>query len=290
MASGPVPPIPAEVLARILVHVASIPGCHVQDHRMTREGGGPDNGVRTIEMRVLCRSPSLHAYTCLWRAPCPEDMSQAALVLLIQDRLREAMAVQIRRAEASIALGHAYPIPVASPDRMEVGHLHADASMLALLLEDYVDRAGPVDRHLGYIRYGVHELLDRTGRDPASTVLADDRNSVIERPDGLRLVEASLDFRARLGIDWLGPSGIEVPGTGLHPEQIMSALPGRPLGDLVQIDPLVDTRIIASAEQVETGIRVMLDPLPVSLSEYAGLEPRPALERLMARIQDAAAV
>jgi hypothetical protein len=252
------------IMAALLSAVGSVPGCSIM--RPERQ---PIEKL-TTRLRIVGRSPSLH------EMPMPaiidHDMDVAAAMSVVEPIL----AQQRRRAEASIALGHAFPMHmyagygVSTP--IEIMHLHVDATTLAVFLSSLASgtHQSEIVRRISDWVVGAHRKRSAS-RNPLAPTLAVDDVSVSERL-GMPTVDKEVGMIGKGGVtqSWYRRQRLRIEGATL-PETIAAAIAGRHVGDVLRVHSYVNDRIVrtAASKTLRDGpcVDLELEPRTVLLGD-----------------------
>lgn len=276
-----VPMLPIEVavartVAELSATIGAVPGCHVSDMTDVQVTG---TGSRRINLHVTGRSPSLHRQTWIWSTVVRIVGNGDSAILRGLADISDRLDLQRERADAAVALGHAFPLPMHDGypplEPIAIGHLTMDATALALRLNELPSGApasGELHRLRALVR-GIHRAVS----DPAKRIAREDDAAVTDRS----AADRRLDVRTLVPLPYGKSAHINgemliIPDASL-PDTILATLPGRPLGDVISVHPLLDARIISKATNTPTSkgaarVRVTLKPCRVALSEVFDME------------------
>lgn len=268
------------IMAELLSAVGSVPGCSIM--RPERQ---PIEKL-TTRLRIVGRSPSLHEIPMT--AIVDHDMDVAAAMAVVEPIL----AQQRRRAEASIALGHAFPMHmyegygVSTP--IEIMHLHVDATTLAVFLSSLASgtHRSEIVRRISDWVVGAHRKRSAS-RDPLAPTLMVDDVSVSER-HGFPTVDKGVVMPGNHGA-WYRRQRLTLEGSSL-PDTIAGAMRGRRVGDALRLHPFIDGRIVrtAASRTLRGGPCVILDiePRTIRLGEVLAKGDATAQEALDLVVSD----
>lgn len=274
------------VAAALSSTIGAIPGCSL-NHRIRGGGTTGMNPVTiTHTLRVSGWSPSLHEITMDWpigihAAASPADQMAAALA-----QIERLLAEQRRRSETALAMGIAFPLEISSMHPTDIGHLHADASLIAVLIGSRTSdaaRAYDAAPALSPIAHLVQRLHYESGSYRGGGTMHREECGVLERP-GIHVVEFDATIHhptehRTSGIATIAGSSIRLDDVTL-PQTLVDALPGRPLGDLAHLGPLLDNRRIKSVRQRALGVTATLHPIHVRLGDIGAMKLGEAQDHL----------
>lgn len=197
-------------------------------------------------------SPSLHRISVQAIQPLPqEDMDEEAIADQILVQLRDVFERQRRRAGDAARLGHGSPLPNGA-----ISHLEIDRAMIPLAQDYGTDLMGAMRNAVGTLHR--NEQLHRGGallRQPGAMV-----GEVLRDEGNLRFVAPSIKIRAAGSRRAAVHHGHLVAIYAEHlPETALSALIGRPIGNLVSLHPSLDDRPVRRAENRGTRERPMIE-------------------------------
>lgn len=257
------------IMAELLAAVGSVPGCSIM--RPERQ---PIEKL-TTKLRIVGRSPSLHEIPMT--AIVDHDMDMAAAMAVVEPILTQ----QRRRAETSIALGHAFPMRMyegyGAGVPVEVMHLHVDVTTLAVALSSLPSGATRSDivMRISHWVVGAHRKRS-AARNPLAPTLAVDDVSVSERL-GMPTVDSEVGMMGKGG----GPHSfyrrhrLRIEGATI-PETIAAAMAGRRVGEVLKVHSLVNDRIVrtAASKTLRDGpcVDLELEPRTVPLGDILARE------------------
>lgn len=271
-------PLSATVVAAIASRIGAIPGCSLGTaiQRWSSVTLAPDR--EGVELSIHGRSPSLHRINITRRVGFDPSMDSDGVADAILRQLDHTIRVQERRARAGIVAGTAFPMPLTDRN-LAIGHLRADASALALRLGSDAVRKGQ-DRHfpdyvLLDLRLAANAIHTNAARYEGGPTIGDG-GSTIRDHGAASVIEVPTDFaqadprrpghHTGLAISMVG-NRVLVPGASL-PETVANAVAGRRSGDIVQLHPLIDPRIVTHIVQGDGRLDIHLQPLNVPIGEY----------------------
>jgi len=277
--------IPADLEARIHTLVNGVPGVRRWGIDVL-PGTLPGDHVATVFIRGW--APTLHESPIAVKIPTREDPFSEAFANEVLARVRDVMGRQKARAADGVSHGIAQPLSLSpmvrvanglsKPDRLEMRHLHVDASLAALM-----PRESPANLP-DLLRQAVTSILNGDEDDPGDHMTRGDAEYLLE--SGTDPMIRSVGFQITLtgGMDtpgqWSSYDGNDLLISGRTvPETVASTLAGRQLRDLVSIHPALDSRIVAEAHPYSDNsagphpmLRIRFEPdwLPWSAIEDDG--------------------
>lgn len=273
----------SRVMAELLAAVGSVPGCSIMRPEPIEK--------LTTKLQIVGRSPSLHEI--LMTVIFDHDMDMAAAMAIVDPIL----AQQRRRAEASIALGHAFPMRMyegySAGLPVEVMHLHVDVTTLAVALSSLSSGASRSDivMRISHWVVGAHRKRS-AARNPLAPMLAVDDVSVSERL-GVPTVDSEVGMMGKGD----GPHSfyrrhrLRIEGATI-PETIAAAMAGRRVGEVLKVHSLVNDRIVrtAASKTLRDGpcVDLELEPRTVRLGEiltHKDVTAREARDLVVAQIR-----
>lgn len=251
--------------------IGAIPGCALD--RRIRGSGSSTMGASTMRHILIVDgwSPSLQECRMQWQVALSSSLDPKEQLQEALSQIDGEIAVQKDRAAAGLALSQPVPFEISSMHPTDIGHLHADASLIATLLDE--------DRHPNAGSYGCATRLDRIahivneihseGRDYSGGRILMGRNARILEQSGRRVVEFHHDIRHPSrddinGIAKITGQSIVINGATL-PDTILAAAPGRRVGEIAQLNSTVDARRIRSVRQKAERLTITMEPAPVKL-------------------------
>lgn len=220
------------------------------DH--ARQTASP-HSMKEAVVKVTGMGPSLHRCKMLFciyvDASHPTD-TQVACVL---SQMKPHLLMQKARFEARRRLGLPGLRSITMPADIEINHLHADASDLAIRISRFT-KNHPAILALHDYRNAIKRINSwSSGRRRLQDVAHGDEDAIVyETQDGRRVVETVLhplipgraDVSLHPGSNHGHlPNGLVLWHRAL-PESVVSQAPGRRLGDFVTAHPLLDRRIV----------------------------------------------
>lgn len=274
--------------------VGAVPGCALS--HVTINVPTTQTVLRVMTVGITGWSPSLHLLEHEWMVPVdmapdlkrPDHVVHAErLVAGMRDRLN----LQRARAAAALALGQPRPLRVVAGARTEIAHLHADASVLALLVARGQEQGNaPCDMLDGIVGSGLNDLHREAMDHDGANIL---RNAVtcVHDHGRLRMVDPAFDLTsgrpvmkasatpagavsAVLRGDVLTVVNMEVPLT------VLTGAKGLRVGRIIDIDERVAARRIDSVTIGDNWFGLTLRPAPVRIGEVMALGADDALRRL----------
>ena len=253
----------ARAIAAMSTAVGAVPGCNTgpSSHAL-----GATSDQRQINLHVTGRSPSLHRQSWYWSTIISLTGGDDVIAACAVDSLKDALALQHERAADGIALGYAHPLVMnegyAGMEPVEIGHLGMDRATLAIRLSELPSGASAKDemKRLQDIVRAVHREPTtgdkRTIRNPWATI-----TDLYGRGRQLN-IRTPLPLASGRSASYDGKR-LTLPAAAL-PDTVMTALQGRPLGDLVAVHPLLDGRTIrritpTKNKNGEPRLRITLD-------------------------------
>lgn len=268
--------VPAAMAAGIASAIGAIPGCALRSISLRKS-----NANNTIEVVHVGWSPSLHdvwvTHVLTPNKPLAE-MSTQDMLKGLESRLK----TQTRRSVEGLAMDRPFPMPHDTDDGVEIGHLYIDASSLAMLMCEGATQGRTVKQSL-YL--GVSEPLHwlhhndtgyRGGPNLGNdhVMVADELGTqVVKLETVLKPVHRGSDMSVTL-------KGRVITVTDMVlPETIVVASAGRRLGDLVELHPLLDGRVIEEIRTDDGWTEIVLTD---ALFRIGDLDGEAAACRLMA--------
>lgn len=308
------PVLHPETIAALSAAIGSVPGCTI-DRRNCLDGR---SAVATATHIVVFSgwSPSLHEVDVAASIAIAKGLPAEAQTAEVLAALEPVLAVQRRRATAGLALTHPtpYPLSFAGYDLIDLGHLHADASALAILIDhsdDHRCTRSPMPdarqaarleeerlntqaaRRMAPLRTPLHDLHAYSRRYDGGPSMRRGGERVSEHGD-MRVLAwdqavhtPSLPGRTAQGT--LKGATLTIDRTIDMPDTLLHALAGRRVADLVDIGPWLSDRRIRRARRLASGeVSATLEPLLVPISSVQNLTTGQALDHLRDIIRSAA--
>jgi hypothetical protein len=274
--------------------VGSIPGCSLDTIAFANASNMPNSHLRSMAVSLTGWSPSLHRVAMTWRIPMDmgphrtrPDYEVHAEMLVRQ--MRRLMDVQRTRAAEGLALGSAVPLRADGGAPSPCDHLHADASVLALMI-DRAQRQGdtPGDTIKGLIALPIASIHNNA-RDYDGGADLQGGDISTHEADGIRIVAptwnvtedrsmtagsyasaysspvAPLPHRAGdPPVVTVGRSMVMVSGAVL-PDTVIAAASGRLVGEVADIHPVLANRRIVKADAGDDWFALTMQPAPAPL-------------------------
>ena len=290
--------------------IGAVPGCTLDTVAFANASSTPQSHLRSMAVTLTGWSPSLHKVPMTWRIPMDlgphrtrpaHDVHAEFLV----KQMRRLMDIQRSRAAAGLALGCATPLRADGGAPSPCAHLHADASVLALMI-DRAQRQGdtPGDTIKGLIALPISSMHNEV-RDYDGGPGLKGREMGVREVDGLRLVDPTWNvtedrsMRSYSPADaystpapppprrpndppvvTVGGSIVMVSGSTL-PETAIVAATGRTVGEVADIHPLLASRRIARADMGDDWFALTMEPAPAPLGPLMNGGAFEALEALV---------
>jgi hypothetical protein len=271
--------ISAQADAAVQSAFGSIPG--VDGVRLHHSRTKDAKRTHIVSVHATCWAPSLHEADLQIGHRTTTALTDPAIGGELLEAFAPVIERQRRRAETGLKYGIARPLPLQRPHRriggrlvepvIEMRHMHIDAALPILAAAN-----GLVDLP-DVLRAGVLRLLDSGDHsaephDGGDLVVGE--NDVIMDDAGVMAVGTHVVLHSAPGrsIRYDG-SMVTIRGLPLA-ETLIAAAGGRPLRDLVQLHPALDSRIIrhTDASRDLDVIHVVLEPrwTPWSTIERGG--------------------
>jgi hypothetical protein len=289
--------------------VGTVPGCSL-DTIAFADKASPGTNLRSVSVKLEGWSPSLHRVAMDWRIPMdmgphatrPDHEVHAGMLV---KRMRDLIATQRRRAQCGLELGSAVPLRADGGAPSPCDHLHADASVLALMIERGQRlgdtpgntikgmialplsslHTGARDYDGGAVLAGADLRVAETGTmrivEPSWNVTED--RSVPQNSPATLYSTAAIPLPARLGeapVVTVGGRVVMVSGAIL-PETAIAAADGRMVGEVADIHPLVARRRIARADGGDDWFALSMEPLDAPIRPLMNRGAHEALEILL---------
>lgn len=290
--------------------IGSIPGCQIDTVAFANASSLPHSHLRSMSVKLTGWSPSLHRVTMDWRIPMdmgphrtrPHHEVHAGFLV---KQMKELLTIQRQRAADGLALGSGVPLRADGGAPSPCDHLHADASVLALMI-DRGQRQGdtPGNTIKGLIAIalaGLHKgARDYNGRDvlagsemrvrevgtarivEPSWNITQDRQVLQDSPATLYSTPA-IPMPARPG----EPPEITVGGRivmvsgAILPDTAVIAAAGRRVGEVADIHPLLANRRIERADCGDDWFALTMEPLDAPIRPLMNRGAHEALEVLL---------
>jgi hypothetical protein len=284
--------------------LGSIPGCALDT---VVWAGSRTTCSRVLVVRGTGWSPSLHRVGMAWEIDLSPDV--AGRTYETDDNMLDLMSVRLeeqrRRSLAGCALGAPVPLRVDGGAPSPVDHLVIDVSLMALLADMALRRDQDMDRAVTPIGHAVcalheatsdhdggHAILGRETQVSCSDVgrlvspswhMGEDRIVALTSPAGRYASMAPPPARRPGDAPTVTMSGSTVLVSGaILPETALAGAPGRRVGDLVDIHPLLHDRIVDKAHGGDGWFAVSMTEAVVRIGDVAKLSPAEALSKLRA--------
>jgi len=270
------PTMHAVVTAALASAIGVVPGCRMKPQ--VRSLGPAALGIAKFEIEVQGRSPSLHGADMKWRLETSVDVANPQQALI---QIESALSTQRTRADASILLGHAFPMPYTTIGDIPIAHLWIDASALALTIAS--TPSTPCVEAMRTLGGWLRNLHVNVGRYDGRSAMGESGVTVSET-GGVRLLEACVNVRTPAGGTQIVLKGETLSFPVNLPDTVRAALVGRPLRDFAPLHPMLDSRRIASTRQGALTLEIVLERRRVPVADHIGLtvgEASAALGRLV---------
>jgi hypothetical protein len=294
-------PFHAAVIQAAWSAVGSVPGCRFA-HLSPGARFHPDPNVASIVVGVSGWSPTLHGveieYELTIEAPSSSTLAPGSAMPRVEDQpgvenaVVEALAhpLSLQKARASRAAREGIPTPLdASVSRPgDLSHIHLDASHAALVIERSMHHGQlPGDAMRSFLSLNLASLHREAVDHPGGHSLASETIDTHDH-DGRSTAAFLTDLLSdeRFAHDGIGASmkGARVSVSGMVvPDTALLAAIGRPFGDLINLHPYLDHRIVAAARTTDAGgggFLVTLERDPRRLGDFQSLGAHEALEHL----------
>lgn len=282
-------PAPPKVEQALWTTICQVPGVILSHVTIVEEMSAGTRRLH-VDIGVDGWGPSLHKLCMEWRAdlPATPPMSSAQSTDEMRDKLKldavmptvmEQIGIQSRRARDGLALGHARPIEEVQIGN--VGHLHVDASVLAIL----IDQEGQNGCTPGNVVLSIarkvatanKNAIDNRGGD---TLVTD--SFVLCDYNGHRIAGVSAGIRPDIGHV---VQGVVLLKRQAIPEVVVKSAAGRRFGEVFSGQPHLSQRVIRSIVTDDDGYaEITLNPCDVMLSDIVRLGCHEALEHINAVI------
>ena len=284
--------LPSAVCAAFASVVGSIPGC-ILDGRLTLvERSGRKDPRPLVSADVRGRSPSLHAVAMDWHTVLPDEWSpermEADTSGMVDHLVRaygHKLTIQRERAKAGIAVDEPFPMKTLHEHMLRYDHLHVDRGALALAIaKPGMTPVANLSTLRSIVAKEVKDLHYNVSKYRGGATLDNNGGRIDEMADGRRMLRIKAHFGGKA---MMYGSHLTIHGKTL-PEQVVLALAGRPLGEVAEVHPALDGRIVTDAGIGEAFGRQSIwvdlapDPMPLGgLDQLGGGDAR-LLDHLVA--------
>ena len=271
--------LPASLSASFASVIGAIPGCSIIRRISLVDRSGRKDPRPLVSVDVAGWSPTLHKIDMDWQTVLPESWTHDAIAADPQGMARHLersfssrIAMQRQRAEAGVALNEPFPLQRERHDAIRISHLHVDRGAMALNL------AARSPSSISTVANTLRDVLKSVHHNAAKyrgTAVLDNNGGRAEERDADGKVRRVLRVQAWCWKETIiSGTHLQILGSAL-PDQMVAALPGRTLGEAVEVHPvLAGRRIIAAGASMAFDMPVMwfdLEPDDVAVSELLSI-------------------
>lgn len=254
--------VPASAASAFAGMIGAVPGCLLSSLDLITTDRRPDPRP-SIQAALSGWSPTLHRVNMRWTTLLPNDwpvdrLSDPDFVPRLARLFGAKIALQRARAAAGIAIGAALPLKATYESTIRYDHLHVDRAAFALSLSGMVaaHRSGTasiikplnaVDKTIQPLVFALHRTAEAYLGGPYLKNNGHLAEEVASDNGPLRAMRVPANVR---GMIFMSGAHLQLREQDL-PDSLLLAAPGRRLGDVVDVQPVLNGRRIVEAGRAD---------------------------------------